>query len=453
MIYNKKAAFLTLGCKVNQYESDAMKEILIKRGYEIADFKDRADVYIINTCSVTNVADKKSRQMIRRARKQNPEAAVVACGCYVQTERDRNKEKENLIEEADILLGNNRKGDIADVLDKWFAERRVQNDVTDIAVEKEYENLYLTDISDHTRAYLKIQDGCNQFCSYCIIPYARGRIRSRDPEDVKREVNILVKKGFREIVLTGIHLSSYGLDRGDTSLLDLIRELNDIERLERIRLGSLEPRIITENFVRELSRCEKVCPHFHLSLQSGCDATLKRMNRHYTTAEYEDAVNLLRTWFDRPAITTDVIVGFAGETEEEFETTRKFLEKIRLYDMHIFKYSVREGTRAQSMEGQLPGLVKIWRSSQLMELAATLKKEYEESMIGTVDQVLLEDQIEIDGVRYMQGYTPRYVKVAVELKDNSSYLRQNERITVNICGFINEELLKGKVMIDFDQVS
>ena len=430
-----------------------MKEILVKRGYEITDFKDRADVYIINTCSVTNVADKKSRQMIRRAKKQNPDAAVVACGCYVQTERDRHPEKESLIEDADILLGNNRKGDIADVIEQWFEEKKVQSDVTDIAVEKEYENLYLTDISDHTRAYLKIQDGCNQFCSYCIIPYARGRIRSRAPEDVKREVNILVKKGFREIVLTGIHLSSYGLDRGDTSLLDLIRELNDIERLERIRLGSLEPRIITENFVRELSRCEKVCPHFHLSLQSGCDATLKRMNRHYTTAEYEDAVNLLRTWFDRPTITTDVIVGFAGETEEEFETTRKFLEMIRLYDMHIFKYSVREGTRAQSMEGQLPGLVKIWRSSQLMELAATLKKEYEESMIGTVDQVLLEDQIEIDGVRYMQGYTPRYVKVAVELKDNSSYLRQNERITVNICGFINEELLKGKVMIDFDQVS
>ena len=453
MINNRKAAFLTLGCKVNQYESDAMKEILVKRGYEITDFKDRADVYIINTCSVTNVADKKSRQMIRRAKKQNPDAAVVACGCYVQTERDRHPEKESLIEDADILLGNNRKGDIADVIEQWFEEKKVQSDVTDIAVEKEYENLYLTDISDHTRAYLKIQDGCNQFCSYCIIPYARGRIRSRAPEDVKREVNILVKKGFREIVLTGIHLSSYGLDRGDTSLLDLIRELNDIERLERIRLGSLEPRIITENFVRELSRCEKVCPHFHLSLQSGCDATLKRMNRHYTTAEYEDAVNLLRTWFDRPAITTDVIVGFAGETEEEFETTRKFLEMIRLYDMHIFKYSVREGTRAQSMEGQLPGLVKIWRSSQLMELAATLKKEYEESMIGTVDQVLLEDQIEIDGVRYMQGYTPRYVKVAVELKDNSSYLRQNERITVNICGFINEELLKGKVMIDFDQVS
>ena len=468
----RKAAFLTLGCKVNQYETDAMEELLRDAGYQIVDFSDKADVYIINTCSVTNVADRKSRQMIHRARRKNPEAVVAAVGCYVQTGG------RNLLEnkQADILIGNNRKKDIVRILESYFAaeipvdhtlDRAIDGDaeqeglketdpvwsyVHDIGLDKDYEELSLHNVTGHTRAYLKIQDGCNQFCSYCIIPYARGRIRSRNPREVIEEVRRLTEQGFREIVLTGIHLSSYGLDLAGgeaVSLLTIIEDLQKIPGLARIRLSSLEPRIITEDFVMGLKACDKVCPHFHLSLQSGCDATLARMNRKYNTAEYREAVNLLRTVYDQPAITTDVIAGFVGETEEEFEQTRKFLEEIRLYEMHIFKYSVREGTRAQKMQGHLPDHIKAARSGVLLEMAKRFKRAYEESFIGRKVEVLLEEEILIDGRTYWKGFTDRYVKVFVENEKNNLEFSRNNLVTVEIIGFLPQYLsqngLYGKV--------
>jgi len=469
----RKAAFLTLGCKVNQYETDAMEELLRNAGYQIVDFDDMADVYVINTCSVTNMADRKSRQMIHRARRKNPQAVVAAVGCYVQTGgRDMLEKKQ-----ADVLIGNNRKKDIVNILDSYFSSAAKERDpeqacpewsyVHDIARDKEYEGLSIHNVTGHTRAYLKIQDGCNQFCSYCIIPYARGRIRSRDPREVLEEVRRLTERGFREIVLTGIHLSSYGLDLdsgkresnrpgeenpylgGPVSLLTLVEDLQKIPGLARIRLSSLEPRIITEEFVKGLKACDKVCPHFHLSLQSGCDATLARMNRKYNTADYREAVTLLRKVYDQPAITTDVIAGFVGETEEEFEQTRTFLEEIRLYEMHIFKYSVREGTRAQKMQGHLPDHVKTARSGVLLQMAARLKKEFEESFIGREVEVLLEEEICMDGRTYWQGYTERYVKVYVENPGECCELSRNTLVNVKIIGFLPENLpqngLFGKV--------
>jgi len=444
---SRRAAFLTLGCKVNQYETDAMTEILRDRGYKIVDFRETADVYIINTCSVTAVADKKSRQMIRRAKKKNPEAAVVACGCYVQTESMEGRKNPD----ADILIGNNKKKEIADIIEDWFLERKRKDEIMDASAFAEYESLSLRDVSSHTRAVLKIQDGCNQFCSYCIIPYARGRIRSRKPQEVTEEVKALAQKGFREIVLTGIHLSSYGLDLEENlSLITLLEDIQMIDGIDRIRLGSLEPRIITEEFAQRLHRCDKVCPHFHLSLQSGCDATLKRMNRKYTTTEYERALDLLRKVYDRPAVTTDVIAGFVGETEEEFGKTVAFLEKIRLYEMHIFKYSVRKGTRAEKMEGHLPDQVKTARSGRLLTLAAELKKEYEQAMIGERHKVLLEEKVIVDGKSYWQGYTDRYVKVLVRQDDTVSCLVRNKIVDVEIMEFIDKNLLAGKVFIDFE---
>ncbi|MDD7114495.1 MAG: tRNA (N(6)-L-threonylcarbamoyladenosine(37)-C(2))-methylthiotransferase MtaB [Lachnospiraceae bacterium] len=442
---NRRAAFLTLGCKVNQYETDAMKEVLEADGYEVVDFKEPADVYIINTCSVTNMADRKSRQMIHRAKKKNPEAVVVAVGCYVQAAEEELKKNHT----ADILIGNNKKKEIAQILDKYFEKRENISEVVDIAKTKEYETLTIHKVSEHTRAYIKIQDGCNQFCSYCIIPYTRGRIRSKDPEEIVREITQLAKDGFQEIVLTGIHLSSYGMDLGDITLIDIIRKLQMIEGIKRIRLGSLEPRIITEDFVRELKKCDKVCPHFHLSLQSGCDETLKRMNRKYNTVEYENALNILRKYYDHPALTTDVIVGFVGESEDEFEKTREYLEKINLYEMHIFKYSVRKGTRAEKMEGHLPEEVKNRRSAVLLEMTERHKKDFEQWYIGKKQKVLLEEMTEIDGVKYMQGHTERYVKIAVKFDENLKILRQNNIIVVEIEGFLDENLLYGKVSIEF----
>ena len=440
----QSAAFLTLGCKVNQYETDAMKEILIKNGWTIVDFSDPADVYIINTCSVTNVADRKSRQMIRRARRRNPDAVVVACGCYVQ-----NKE-ENVLPEADILVGNNRKTEIADILNTYYQENRPKAScyVEDMMKEHAYENLSLTTCEGHTRAYLKIQDGCDQFCSYCIIPYVRGRIRSRAPEEVVREVKNLAASGFKEIVLTGIHLSSYGKDLGNSSLSHIIGLIHDIDGIERIRLGSLEPGIITEEFVKKIAGYRKLCPHFHLSLQSGCDATLKRMNRHYTTKDYEEALRILRSFYDDPACTTDVIAGFVGETDQEFRDTVNFLEKIRLYEMHIFKYSVRMGTRAEKMEGHVSESVKKQRSDELIALAARLKKEYEQRTAGSIQRVLLEEELQIGDKLYLQGYTDRYVKTAVELNNNQAQLKKNTLVTVQIKGFVSENILEGKLIID-----
>ena len=410
----RRAAFLTLGCKVNQYETDAMEEILEKAGYEIVSFKETADVYIINTCSVTNMADRKSRQMSHRAKKNNPDAIIVAAGCYVQAAEEELAKKN----EADILVGNNKKKDIAQILEEYFAakgpeqEVPVVSEVIDINHTKEYEDLTIHKVNEHTRAYIKIQDGCNQFCSYCIIPYTRGRIRSKNPEEVIEEVKNLAAQGYKEIVLTGIHLSSYGKDLGTVNLLDVIKRIQQIEDVERIRLGSLEPRIITEEFVKELVKCDKVCPHFHLSLQSGCDQTLKRMNRKYTTEEYEEALNILRKYYEHPALTTDVIAGFVGETEEEFEKTRAYLEKINLYEMHIFKYSRRAGTRAAVMPNQVSDQIKAKRSDVLLELEKRQSLDYRKSFLGKEEEVLLEEETKVDGVTYLTGYTKEYVKVA-----------------------------------------
>lgn len=462
----RTAAFLTLGCKVNQYETDAMKEILMNNGWRIVDFSGPADAYIINTCSVTNMADRKSRQMIHRARKKNPEGVIVACGCYVQNEKDHDSDHDKVLSGADLLVGNNRKKEIASILENYFLEREEASlsskssestgiedkidgfFVEDIMKEKTYESMSLSKVEGHTRAFLKIQDGCDQFCSYCIIPYVRGRIRSRDPEEVVAEVSKLARAGFREIVLTGIHMSSYGKDRGDTSLADIIGRIQEVPDIARIRLSSLEPGIITEEFVSRISKYDKLCPHFHLSLQSGCDATLKRMNRHYTTGDYEEALRILRTYYDHPACTTDVIAGFVGETEEEFAQTETFLKKIRLYEMHIFKYSVRKGTRAQKMDGHIPETVKSARSARLIELAGQLKKDYEAFWIGKAEEILLEEKVIIDGRPYMQGYTSRYVKVAIAIEDGREPLRQNTLVSVIISGYVSENLLEGKVIID-----
>ena len=442
------AAFLTLGCKVNQYETDAMRELLEEAGYTIVDFKDPADVYIVNTCSVTNMADRKSRQMLHRAKKHNPDAVIVAAGCYVQS-AEREMEKQGI---ADVFIGNNKKKDIVRILDEYFARREKTVDVVDISCTKEYESLSIHKVSEHTRAYIKIQDGCNQFCSYCIIPYTRGRIRSRDPEDVVKEIRELAEKGYKEVVLTGIHLSSYGKDFADgegTDLLGIIRQVQKIDGVERIRLGSLEPRIVTEEFAAGLKECHKVCPHFHLSLQSGCDETLRRMNRKYTTEEYRKALQILRNTFEHPALTTDVIVGFVGETEEEFEKTRNYLEQIDLYEMHIFKYSVRRGTRAEKMSGHVPEEKKNERSAVLLDMARRHKRSFEQWYIGRTEKVLLEEEVVIDGTEYMQGHTERYVKVVVKSDKNSRILRQNNIIDVKIQGFIHENLLYGKVSIEF----
>ena len=448
MTESLKAAFLTLGCKVNQYETDAMRELLEAAGYDIVDFRERADVYIINTCSVTNMADRKSRQMIHRARKKNPDAVVVAAGCYVQAAENELKEKGI----ADVLIGNNKKKDIVRILEEYFQKGEKTAEVLDISCTNEYESLTIHKISEHTRAYIKIQDGCNQFCSYCIIPYTRGRIRSKQPEDVIREIRALAREGYKEVVLTGIHLSSYGMDfpeENRTDLLAVIENVQEIDGIERIRLGSLEPRIITEEFAQGLKKCSKVCPHFHLSLQSGCDETLKRMNRKYTTEEYKKALAILRDTFEHPALTTDVIVGFAGETEEEFEKTRAYLEGINLYEMHIFKFSVRKGTRAERMPGQVPEDVKTKRSAVLLAMTERHKKDFEQWYIGRKEKVLLEEMVEINGTKYMQGHTERYVKVVVNFDENSEILRQNHIVAVKIQGFLDENLLYGKVSIEF----
>ena len=427
----KKAALHNLGCKVNAYETEAMQEMLEKAGYEIVPFKEGADLYVINTCTVTNIADRKSRQMLHRARKMNPDAVVVAAGCYVQA-----KEKEIQLDDCiDIVLGNNKKQNLIEALEEYERthnadcnvteneknvkkqenDRKAEIKMEEIGKTKEYENLHLTKPGDHTRAYIKVQDGCNQFCSYCIIPYARGRVRSRRMQNVIAEIKRLAEAGIQEVVLTGIHLSSYGREiDGESHLIELIEAIHPIDGISRIRLGSLEPRIITEEFVGRLKKLHKVCPHFHLSLQSGCEETLKRMNRHYTPEEYYEKCKLLRAAFENPAITTDVIVGFPGETDEEFDKTRQFLEKVHFYEMHIFRYSRRKGTRADKMENQIPEETKAQRSSILSSLESQMTKEFRTKWTGACVKVLLEERQEINGVSYMVGHTPEYIKCAVE---------------------------------------
>lgn len=430
----KKAALHNLGCKVNAYETEAMQHLLEEAGYEIVPFTQKADVYVINTCSVTNMADRKSRQMLHKAKKNNPDSIVVAAGCYVQT-----SEKEVLNDlSVDIVIGNDRKHDLVRLLEEYSLDS-VNDTVDDINDGKhDFEELFIDQTKEHTRAFIKVQDGCNQFCSYCIIPYARGRVRSRRFENVIAEVERLAANGFKEVVLTGIHLSSYGVDFEEaTGLLELVQAVNAVKGIERIRLGSLEPKIVTEHFASELSKLDKICPHFHLSLQSGCDATLKRMNRKYTTKEYERGCELLRKYFVHPAITTDVIVGFPGETEEEFEQTKAYLEHIHFYEMHIFKYSKRKGTRAAVMPDQIDEQIKAARSEKLIALGHDMSKEFRKFYIGKNEEVLFEEKAVIGDKEYFVGYTKEYVKVAKKTDENL----ENQIVSGRISGMLTDEIL------------
>ena len=405
----KKVALHNLGCKVNAYKTEAMQEMLEKNGYEIVPFKEGADIYIINTCTVTNMADRKSRQMLHRAKKMNPNALVVATGCYVQA-----KENSGEVDECiDVIIGNNKKKDLIEIL-----EQHIRKAVIDINHTKEYEEMHLSKTAEHTRAYIKVQDGCNQFCTYCIIPFARGRVRSRAKEDVIREVTDLANNGYKEVVLTGIHLSSYGVDLEGEDLLSLILAVNDVAGIERIRLGSLEPRIITEEFAKTIAGLTKMCPHFHLSLQSGCDETLRRMNRRYTSEEYYEKCQLLRKYFDNPALTTDNIVGFPGETEEEFEKSKAFVDKVDFYETHVFKYSKRQGTKAAVMENQVPEQIKTQRSNILLELDAKKREKYESNFVGKDVEVLMEESVQINGETFQVGHTKEYVKIALQTEEN-----------------------------------
>lgn len=464
----KSVALHNLGCKVNSYEMDVMQQMLQEKGYKIVPFDAEADIYIINTCTVTNIADRKSRQMLHRAKKQNPDAVVVAVGCYVQTGKE-SIEKDKCI---DLAIGNNKKKEMLSILEAFLEEREKgkpdktmqETTVLDLKEPVPYEEMTLVKTAEHTRANIKIQDGCNQFCSYCIIPFARGRVRSRKEEDILKEAEGLVKAGYREIVITGIHISSYGMDflsrqRSDIKetqeqekdylfdvreetykqgyLLHLLQKLNEIEGLRRIRTGSLEPRIITKEFAEGLRALEKVCPHFHLSLQSGCDATLKRMNRHYLAGEYYKKVQLLREVYGNPAITTDVIVGFPGETEEEFAETKAFLEKVRFFEMHIFKYSRRKGTNADKMPNQVPDTIKAQRSDVLLEMESEHSLTYREQFIGKEIEILFEESVEIDGKRYMTGHTREYVRAAFQTEEDLS----NQILKKKATGFLQNHII------------
>lgn len=438
-----KIAMHNLGCKTNSYEMDVMGQKISEAGGILVPFTSKADVYIINTCTVTNIADRKSRQMLHKAKKENPEAIVVAVGCYVETGREGVIKDECI----DLAVGNNKKSEIVEILNSFLEARGDDktlggNSVVDINNTHEYEEMQLTNMPEHTRAYIKIQDGCNQFCSYCVIPYARGRVRSRDIQDILTEIKGLIQKGCKEVVLTGIHISSYGVDKQSEGLVELVERIADLSGIERIRLGSLEPRIITEENVIRLAAIDKLCPHFHLSLQSGCDSVLKRMNRHYTAEEFRNGVRLLREHFDRPAITTDIIVGFPGETEEEFEQCRKFADEIEFYEMHVFKYSPRKGTVAAGMKEQLTDREKSERSDVLIEMTKRQSEVYRSLFIGNEVGVLWEDMEEIKGKNYMIGHTDRYVRVAVA-EDNPIFKRavSGEITTEHVMGFLNSDTL------------
>ncbi len=464
----KNVALHNLGCKVNSYELDVVQQMLQENGYNVVPFDEKADIYIVNTCTVTNIADRKSRQMLHRAKAKNPDAIVVAIGCYVQTG------KEDVVQDEciDLAIGNNRKKEIVSIIETFLEKRgmlsapqkvdkTLQNTtIIDVNQTYEYEEMTLKRTAEHTRAYIKIQDGCNQFCTYCIIPYARGRVRSRRCEDILEEIRGLVASGYQEIVLTGIHISSYGIDfdeeawkqgrseevvksegrhdySGASKLIDLIERIHEVDGLKRLRIGSLEPRIVTEDFARRLAALTKVCPHFHLSLQSGCDATLKRMNRHYSAAQYRESVEVLRRAFDNPAITTDVIVGFPQETHEEFAQTKAFLEQISFFEMHIFKYSKRKGTIAADMPGQVPDAIKAQRSNQLLELEHEQSKAFRSSLIGRDVEVLFEENKEIDKEQYQIGHTRDYVKVVVKTRENWA----NRMKVVRVKEFLDHEIL------------
>ena len=451
----KTVAFHTLGCKVNTYETEAMQQLMESAGYRCVEFGERADVYIVNTCSVTNIADRKSRQMLHRARKMNEDAIVVAAGCYVESAK--NKIDEDL--SIDIIVGNNNKNDIVNIINEYLQDKIKNKFIIDINKETEYEEFNISKINDHTRAFIKVQDGCNQFCSYCIIPFTRGRVRSRKMENIIDEVKSLSASGYKEIVLTGIHLSSYGVDFLDESynkrmekltqteesdeefvtkneLLCLIENIANISGIERVRIGSLEPRIIQENFIKSLSKIDKFCPHFHLSLQSGCDKTLKSMNRKYTADEFYEGVKLIRKYFASPAITTDIIVGFPGETKKDFEESKTFVEKVKFYETHIFPYSIREGTKAANMP-QVDGNEKVRRANILNEINLKNQKEFRTLRIGKEDELLCEEIFIKDGIEYFTGYTKEYVKVAVLNSD----LKTNDIVSGRIVDFLTDDIL------------
>lgn len=434
----KKCALHNLGCKVNSYETQAMQQLMEDAGYKIIPFGDAtADIFIINTCSVTNIADRKSRQMIHKARALNPDAVIVASGCYTESAGETRDG------DIDIVIGNNEKSRLVEILDSYFAGGP-HEEREDISKARGFDGMSIDKPSEHTRAYVKIQDGCNRFCSYCIIPYVRGRIRSREKEDILNEIRRLADGGCLEVVLTGIHLSSYGLDfKNDknVTLIDIIEETDRIEGIERIRLGSLEPLIVTEDFVQRLSKCRKVCPHFHLSLQSGCDSVLARMNRRYTAKEFAAGVELLRKYFDRPAITTDVIVGFPGETEAEFSETEQFVRRIGFYELHVFKYSRRRGTAADRMDGQVADGVKSKRSGALLAIDEELSLDYRRNYIGRCVKVLLEEKITFEGRTYIAGFTDTYVRVAVE--GGQDGLLINSIVNVRVLGLLGKEMVIG----------
>ena len=436
----KKVALHNLGCKVNAYEVEAMQQLLEKAGYEIVPFTEGADVYLINTCTVTNIADRKSRQMLHKAKKMNPDAIVVAAGCYAQADTEKLKE-DNAV---DLILGNNQKTQIVEVLEEYEKEHSKQVQVIEINHTKEYEELSIEQTAEHVRAYIKVQDGCNQFCTYCIIPFARGRVRSRKIADVLREVETLASKGYKEVVRTGIHLSSYGVDfpkEERESLLSLIQAVSKVAGIQRIRLGSLEPRIITEEFLEGIVATGKVCPHFHLSLQSGCNKTLKNMNRRYSAQEYAEKCELIRKYYPAPALTTDVIVGFPMETEEDFEESYEFVKNIHFYETHIFKYSRRHGTKAAAMDGQLTEAVKAQRSEKLLELHDIRAKEYEEAMIGKTIELLLEEEIEEDGKMWYVGHSREYVRAVIE---KTEVHQVNDLVEAKVTGFVTDHLLRAE---------
>ena len=436
----KKVALHNLGCKVNAYEVEAMQQLLENAGYETVPFEEGADVYVINTCTVTNIADRKSRQMLHKAKKMNPDAIVVATGCYAQADTEKLKEDTAV----DLILGNNQKTQIVEALEEYEKEHAKQVQVIEINHTKEYEELSISSTAEHVRAYIKVQDGCNQFCTYCIIPFARGRVRSRKIEEVLSEVETLAAKGYKEVVLTGIHLSSYGVDfpkEERESLLSLIQAVSRVEGISRIRLGSLEPRIITEEFLEGIVKTGKVCPHFHLSLQSGCNKTLKNMNRRYSAQEYAEKCELIRKFYPAPALTTDVIVGFPQETEEDFEESYEFVKKIHFYETHIFKYSRRHGTKAASMDGQLTEAAKAQRSDRMLELHEIRAREYEEAMIGKKMELLLEEEIEIDGRPWYVGHSREYVRAVISKTDTH---RVNDLVTVKAVAFVRDHILETK---------
>lgn len=438
---NKKVAFLTLGCKVNSYETEAMRTMFEASGYKIVEFKDLADVYIINTCTVTNIADRKSRQMLHQARKRNPNAVIAAVGCYAQA-----AEKELILDEAvDLVLGNNKKSDIVEMVEHYLTSNEKQELVTDIGQEQEYEKLIVGTAMEKTRAFIKIQDGCNRFCSYCIIPYVRGRVRSRQSDEILSEISNLVELGYKEFVLTGIHISSYGTDlieEAGTSqqhnpLAELLLLISRIPGIERIRLGSLEPGIISEDFVRVISKIKQFCPHFHLSLQSGSDSVLRRMNRRYNSAEYYDKVVLLRKYFENPAFTTDVIVGFPGETQKEFEETLVFVMKVGFSHIHVFKYSKREGTIAAKLPDQVSEEIKSLRSNELIQISEKMSKEYKALFMGTIQKILIEEEVDINGKIYQTGHNERYLKFGVESSQNLS----NNIILGKVTDILSDDIL------------